>query len=67
MPAALKRYYGYGDLHFITGSCYQRRALLGSPRAREIFLRVLEQVRRKYKFEVFSYVGHAGTLSHSHW
>jgi putative transposase len=56
MPAGLRRYYGFGDLHFITCSCYHRKALLGSPRAREIFLRTFEQVRRKYRFEINGYV-----------
>src|SRR5262249_23497758 len=32
MPRALKRYYGGGDLHFITCSCYQRRPMLGTAR-----------------------------------
>src|SRR5260370_38699620 len=30
MPRRLKRYHGRGDLHFITFSCYERRALLGT-------------------------------------
>ena len=30
MPKRLHCYYGAGYLHFITTSCYQRRALLGS-------------------------------------
>jgi len=29
MPAGLKRYYGKGDLHFITFSCYRRLPLVG--------------------------------------
>ena len=32
MPNRLHRYYGAGYLHFITTSCYQRRAMLGSRR-----------------------------------
>ena len=35
MPAGLKRYYGKGDLHFITVSCYPRVPLLKSARARK--------------------------------
>jgi hypothetical protein len=30
VPKGLKRFYGNGDLHFITASCYWRRPLLGS-------------------------------------
>jgi putative transposase len=56
MPPRLRRYYGAGYLHFITTSCYQRQPLLGSPRNRDLFLRVLEQVRRRYQFVVVGYV-----------
>ena len=40
MPNRLHRYYGAGYLHFITTSCYQRRALLGSRKNRDLFLNV---------------------------
>jgi len=56
MPTRLHRYYGAGYLHFITTSCYQRRALLGSRKNRDLFLKVLEQVRRRYHFVVVGYV-----------
>ena len=52
----LKRYYGAGDLHFITCSCYRRQPLLGTARRRDLFLTVLEQVRRRYEFVVVGYV-----------
>src|SRR5438874_13746069 len=51
MPGRLKRIYGFRDLHFITCSCYRR-----TKQARDLFLRIFEQVRRKYKFEVVGYV-----------
>ncbi|MFY9701833.1 MAG: transposase [Terriglobales bacterium] len=51
-----KRYYGAGHLHFITCSCYRRQPLLGSARRRDLFLTVLEQVRRRYRFVVVGYV-----------
>ena len=56
MPNRLHRYYGAGYLHFITTSCYQRRALLASRKNRDLFLTVLEQVRRRYRFVVVGYV-----------
>ncbi len=56
MPDRLHRYYGAGYLHFITTSCYQRRALLGGQRDRDLFLQVLERVRRRYHFVVVGYV-----------
>jgi putative transposase len=56
MPTNLHRYYGAGYLHFITTSCYQRRALLGTPQNRDLFLEVMERVRRRYRFVVVGYV-----------
>jgi putative transposase len=52
----LKRYYGNGDLHFITFSCYRRVPLLSAPEIRDRFLSVLEEVRQKYDFVVLGYV-----------
>jgi len=56
MRHKLKRYYGYGHLHFVTFSCYQRRALLGNVRARNIFVRILGEVRDKHRFLLVGYV-----------
>ena len=56
MKHKLKRYYGRKDLHFITFSCYQRKPLLGSARARNLFLKVLAEVRRRYGFLLIGYV-----------
>ena len=56
MPNRLRRYYGAGYSHFITTSCYRRLPLLGNARNRDLFLRVLEQVRRRYSFVVLGYV-----------
>ncbi len=56
MSNRLHRFYGAGYAHFITTSCYRRLPLLGIPRNRDLFLRVLEQVRRRYRFLVLGYV-----------
>ncbi len=56
MPKRLQRYYGAGYLHFITSSCYRRRALLGTAARRNLFLKTLEQLRRRYGFVVVGYV-----------
>ena len=56
MPTGLHRCYGAGYLHFITTSCYQRLPLLARPENRDLFLEVLEQVRRRYRFVVVGYV-----------
>ena len=45
MPKHLKRITGRGDLHFITFSCYQRRPLLASVRARDVAVQILNEVR----------------------
>ena len=52
----LKRYYGRKDLHFVTFSCYERRPLLGSARARNLFVKILAEVRERYQFLVVGYV-----------
>jgi putative transposase len=56
VPKHLKRYYGAGDLHFITCSCYQRRPWLGSALRRDLFLTVLEHVRQRYGVVILGYV-----------
>jgi putative transposase len=56
MPRGLKRYYGSGDLHFITCSCYHRQPLLATIRRRDLFLQVLERMRRRYRFVVLGCV-----------
>jgi REP element-mobilizing transposase RayT len=56
MPTNLHRYYGAGYSHFITTSCYQRRPLLGTPRSRDLFLEVMEQIRQRHQFVVVGYV-----------
>jgi putative transposase len=56
VPSNLHRYYGAGYLHFITSSCYQRRPLLDSAKNRDLFLDVMEQVRRRHHFVVVGYV-----------
>lgn len=56
MPTGLRRLSGSGYLHFITSSCYRRRPLLGTPHRRNLFLKILEEVRRSYRFAVIGYV-----------
>ena len=56
MPKGLRRYYGTGDLHFITCSCYRRQTLLGTELRRDMFLDILEEARRRYRFVVVGYV-----------
>jgi putative transposase len=53
MTRGLERWYGGHDLHFITCSCY--RPELDSGERRDLFLRVLERARQKYRFVVIGY------------
>ena len=56
MTQGLVRYYGNQDLHFITCSCYRRQPQLRSAKRRDLFLMILEETRRKYRFVVHGYV-----------
>ena len=52
----LERRYGSGHWHLITCSCYRRMPPLGTAKARDIFLKILGQVRDRYDFGLFGYV-----------
>jgi len=56
MPKGLRRYYGAGDLHFITCSCYQREPWLDTDDRRDQFLNILEEVPTQHRFVVLGYV-----------
>jgi REP-associated tyrosine transposase len=56
MPNRLKRYYGHDHLHFLTWTCYHRQKWLGEPKRRDLFLHILEEARRHYRFVVVGYV-----------
>jgi putative transposase len=56
MPRGLKRHYGQGDLHFITFCCYHRRRYLQSVRARNVFVKMLDDARCKFDFKLIGYV-----------
>jgi putative transposase len=56
MPKHLKRYFGNGDLHFITFSCYRRLPLLTTIRARDVFVEALGEIRERYEFSLVGYV-----------
>jgi putative transposase len=56
MRNPLKRHYGQGDLHFVTFSCYRRKPLLGTARARDRFVKILDEVRDRHAFQLIGYV-----------
>src|ERR1700738_770985 len=55
MPSTLKRYQNYGDYHFITFSCHDRRPLLTPPN-RDIVEQELERVRKRFDWKIAAYV-----------
>ena len=50
------RYQQTGEFHFLTFSCYRRRAYLSPVAAMELFEDALKRVRRRYLFVVAGYV-----------
>jgi putative transposase len=56
MTKDLVRIYGRGQLHFITFSCYRRLPFLRTPRARNLFVQILGEVRERYQFSLVGYV-----------
>lgn len=56
MPWGLKRFHETGALHFITWSCCDRQPLLGRPERRDLLLKILEQMRNRYRFAVIGFV-----------
>ena len=56
MPRNLKRYQKTGQLHFVTFRCYRRQPFLRTAAKRDIFLRALEQARRRFGLVVVGYV-----------
>ena len=56
MVLGLERHQSEGHLHFVTLTCYQRLAYLGSPFARNIFEDALQRTHRRYRFGVIGYV-----------
>ncbi|MGA7524818.1 MAG: transposase [Acidobacteriaceae bacterium] len=56
MPRGLERYQEDGELHFVTFSCYRRKALLTSSEAKSTFERALERVRQFHGLRILGYV-----------
>jgi hypothetical protein len=56
MLRQLHRYYGAGYLHFITQPVISDVHCWGKKQNRDLFLEVMEQVRRRYRFVVMGYV-----------
>jgi len=50
MPQGLHRRYGLRHLHFIRCSCYRRLPLLASRQSKNVFVKILGEVRDRYGF-----------------
>ena len=55
-PKGLHRPYGLRHLHFITCSCYRRLPLFASARAKNLFVKILDDVRNRNGFALAGYV-----------
>ena len=56
MTRNLVRFYGQGDLHFLTFSCYRRLPFLGTSGARNEFVSALAEIRKRHSFSLIGYV-----------
>src|SRR5205807_10406308 len=56
MPQTLHRFYGGRDFHFLAFGCYRRQPLFNSATRCDLFLQILERVRRRYRLVVLGYV-----------
>ena len=56
VKGARTRYQQTGDFHFLTFSCYRRRAYFSPAAAMGLFEDALERVRLRYRFVVAGYV-----------
>lgn len=56
MPKHRDAVYGKGHLHLIACSCFQRTPKLGQEKHRDIFVRLLEELRVKFRFGIAGYV-----------
>jgi putative transposase len=56
MPKFREPVYGKGHLHLIACTCYQKQPKLGEEKHREVFARLLEELRVKFRFGVAGYV-----------
>ena len=56
MTEGLHRFYGGNDLHFLTFSCYRRLPFFRNKAHCDLFLKILERVRQRYRLVVVGYV-----------
>ncbi|HEX6501909.1 MAG TPA: transposase [Terriglobales bacterium] len=56
MPHGLKRFQQSAQSHFVTFTCYHRRRGFDSPAVYDLFVQVLEEMRRRFALCVYGYV-----------
>ena len=56
MPTHLARLQQTGHTHFITFTCYRRQEYLTNDNACSVFLRALENTRKRYGLRVYGFV-----------
>ena len=56
MPRGLQRFQQSGQSHFLTFSCYHRRANFSSPDTYDLLVLCLENMRRRFALCIYGYV-----------
>jgi|SRR5581483_4372184 len=56
MPHGLKRFQQSAQSHFVTFTCYHRRRGFDSPAIYDLFVQVLDEMRRRFAVYVYGYV-----------
>ncbi len=56
MPRGLERFQQSGQSHFLTFSCYRRRANFSSPPSYDLFVQCLEDMRLRFAMCIYGYV-----------
>jgi putative transposase len=56
MPKSREPVYGKGQLHLITCYCFQHQLKLEQEKHRNVFARLLEEIRVKFHFKIAGYV-----------
>lgn len=56
MPKLRAAVYGKGHLHLVTCTCYRKAQKLAEEKHRNVFVRLMEELRVKFRFAVVGYV-----------
>ena len=56
MPKSREAVYGKGHLHLVACNCFRKLPKLGEEKHRDVFARLVEEVRVKFRFAIVGYV-----------